>query len=104
MNELIINGALAPDAAKMLTYFQAKVKAIKEEEDALKAALKEEMEKRGITALDTEELQIRYIAQGDTEYFDKTKFRRENPDLYDEYVSMRPRAAYVSIKVREVGE
>lgn len=104
MNELIINGTLAPDAAKMLAYFEAKVKAIKEEEDALKAALKEEMEKRGITALDTEELQIRYIAQGDTEYFDKTRFRRENPDLYDEYVSMRSRAAYVSIKVREVGE
>lgn len=101
MNELIINGALAPDAAKMLAYFEAKVKAIKEEEDALKDAIKAAMEETGITRLDTDELMIRYIAETDVESFDKTKFRRENPEIYDEYVSMKPRAAYVTIKVKE---
>lgn len=100
MNELIINGALAPDAAKMLAYFESKVKAIKEEEDALKDAIKDEMERRGITKLDTDELMIRYIAASDMESFNKTAFRKANPDLYDEYVTMKPRAAYVTIKLR----
>lgn len=104
MNELIINGTLAPDAARMLAYFEQKAKAIKEEEDALKDAIKAEMEARGITKLDTDELQIRYIAQSDTESFNKAAFKRDNPDLYDEYIVMKPRAAYVTIKIKEEEE
>ena len=100
MNELITNGNLAAEVAQRLAYFEAAVKQMKEQEEQLKEAIKKEMEARGILKLETPEVVIRYVDGTDVETFDKTAFKKENPDLYDEYVSMKPRASYITIKVK----
>lgn len=100
MNELIIGNQLTPTAAMRLANFERMVKEIKEQEEALKDAIKKEMEARGIARLETDEVTISYIAPTDAEYFDKAKFRKENPDLHDQYITMKPRAAYIKITIK----
>lgn len=100
MNQLIVNDNLSPDIAQRLANFEGMVKQIKEQEEALKDAIKAEMEARGILKLETPEISIRYVEQTDVESFDKNLFKKENPDLYDEYITMKPRAAYITIKVK----
>lgn len=80
--------------------FETQLKKIKEQEDALKAKILEEMEKHNVLKLETDSVRINYIASSDTEYFDKTTFKKENPDLYDNYVSMRQKKAFVKITVK----
>lgn len=101
MRELILKGDLAPDIADRIVNLEESIKALKEAEDNLKAELLAEMEKRNIIKLETESLAIRYVAECDVETFDKTAFKRENPDLYDEYITMKPRSAYITIKIKE---
>ena len=100
MNELIVDNKLAPTAARRLANFERMVKEIKEQEEALKAAILKEMEERGIAKLDTDELTINYIAPTDAEYFDKAKFKKDYPDLHDEYITMKRRAGYVKITLK----
>ena len=104
MNELILNGELHPSTAQRLAALDENIRILKETYDELKAAIQAEMEKRNILKLDTDEIAIRYIAETDTESFDKARFKKENPDLYDEYITMKPRAAYVTIKVKEAAK
>lgn len=100
MNQLIVNDNLSPDIAIRLATFEQMVKSVKEQEEELKEAIKAEMEARGILKLETPEISIRYVEQTDVESFDKNLFKKENPDLYDEYITMKPRASYITIKVK----
>lgn len=93
--------ALVPSIELKIYDLEKTIASLKAEQEELKAALKAEMEKRGVIGIDTDALQIRYIGETDVENFDKTRFRKENPDLYDEYITMKQRAAYVTIKVKE---
>lgn len=88
------------NAIVKIANFEKEIKKIKEQQESLKAMLLEEMEKYNILKLEDEHIRINYIAESDTEYFDKTTFKKENPDIYDNYVSMRPKKAYVKITVK----
>ena len=63
------------------------------------------MEKKGIIKLKDEVsgLTISYTeAKDDLEVFDKDKFRDENPDLYDKYVSLDgKKKAYITIRIND---
>ena len=100
MNELIINNELAPLAAHRLAHFEHMVKEIKEAEEQLKEQIRAEMEKRGIAKLESDDLIINYIAPTDAETFDKKRFRKEHPELHDEYITMTRRAGYVKITLK----
>jgi len=104
MNELIIDNRLIPSAERQLAHFERMVKEIKKAEDELKAAIKAEMEARGIRKLEGDEMAITYIAPTDTEKFDKARFRKEHPDLHDEYIRMTPVAGYIKIALKEAQE
>lgn len=101
MNELIIENKLIPSAERKLAHFEQMVKEIKKAEDELKASIKAEMEARGIRKLEGDELTITYIAPTDAEKFDKARFRKEHPDLHDEYIRMTPVAGYIKIALKE---
>lgn len=88
--------AICGDIAK----FETAIKDMKEQEDLLREKLYEGMEKNGIVKLETPEVLISYIAPSDSEYFDKARFRKENPGLYDEYVTIKTKKGYVRIKVK----
>ena len=92
MTELIKieNGTSILDmgVSNKIAEFERQMKLIKEQEDALKDAIKAEMEARGILKVEdaTNGMTISYIAQTTRETFDSKKFKAEKPDVYDEYV------------------
>ena len=104
MNELIVGNKLNPTTELKLVNFEQMVKTIKAAEDELKAAIKAEMEARGLRKIESENLTITYVAPTDAEKFDKTRFRKEHPDLHDEYIRMTPVAGSIKIALKEAQE
>ena len=73
---------------------------LKKAENALKEALRSEMEKRNIKKIDTPKLTITYVDATTKETFDTKQFRKEHSDLYDEYVNISDVKSYVKIGVK----
>lgn len=94
------NAVLEPSIASKIAEFERKVKEIKEQEDELKKAILAAMEENMILSLDTPELRISYVAATDRETFDSKAFRKDHPDLYDEYIRMSPVNASIRIKTK----
>ena len=95
------NGAalLDPDTAERIEYFERQVKAIESKAKEIKAAILAEMEDKHILKLETEHMTINYVAASDRETFDKTRFRNDHADLYDDYVKISPIKPSIRIKV-----
>lgn len=89
------------DISARIALFESQVKAIKEKEEKLKKAILSEMESKGILKVETDDLVIRYVESTEREKFDSKSFRKEHPDLFDEYVSMIPVKSSIRIKVKE---
>lgn len=73
-------------------------KAIKEKVAEINNALIHQMEAVGIIKYENDEMVISYIQETEREVFDSKKFRAEHPDLYDEYVQLKPVKSSVRIK------
>ena len=97
----VSNGVALLDAqtAIRIADFERKMKEIKEAEDALKAAILEEMESKNILSIKTNDMTITYVAPSDRETFDSKTFRKDHPDLYDQYVNISLVKASVRMKV-----
>lgn len=95
------NSLLDTDVSNKIAEFERQIKLIKEAEDALKEAIKEEMEAKGILKVEdvTNGMTITYIAPYDRESFDNKKFKADNPDMYDEYVKFTPVKSSIRIKI-----
>lgn len=91
---------LDKDISIQIAEFERQVKFLKAEEERLKKAIQEEMELKFIKGIKTDELTISYVAETYTESFNKEKFRLDHPDLYDEYLEMKPKKAFVKIGVK----
>ena len=90
---------LQPEISKKIADFERQIKEIKQAEDELKAKILEEMERKGLIKVKTDDLAITYVAPADRESFDSKKFREDHADLYDEYIKMTPVKASIRIKV-----
>ena len=92
---------LSAETSDMIANFERQIKALKEQEDALKEAIKKEMEEKGIIKLedDFNGLSITYVAPTYRETFDSKKLKADNPDLYDEYVKISNVKSSIRIKV-----
>lgn len=86
-------------ASKIATY-ERTIKALKEEEDQLKAAILSAMEAYSVIKLETGDVAINYVAQTDRETFDSKAFKADFPDLYDGYIKMTPVKASLRVKVK----
>ena len=95
---------LNPDVARQLAVFEKMAKEIEDKEKELKSKILAEMEAHGIIKIETDELTISYVASYDKESFDSKSFKKDNPDLYDEYVKISPVKASVRMKVKECTE
>ena len=97
----IENGISILDAetSNKIAEFERAMKVIKEQEEALKEAIKAEMEAKGILKLETDGMTITYVASTTRENFDKNKFQDDFPDLYDEYVKFSPVKSSIRIKL-----
>lgn len=98
----VSNGVPLLDAqtAVKIANFERKIKEIKAAEDALKAAVLEEMESKGILTIKTDDMTISYVAPTDRETFDSKKLREEQPDVYDKYVNITQVKSSVRIKLK----
>ena len=103
MDELIVfegkTPLLNPDVSIKLAEFERMVKEVKEKQDELKQKILDEMESKGIVSIKTPELTISYVAPTTRETFDSKTFRKDHPDLYDEYVSISMVKASVRMKI-----
>ena len=103
MGELIVyennTALLNPTASALLAEFERQVKAIKAQEEELKQRILEEMESKGILSIKSPELTISYVAPTTRETFDSKTFRKDHPDLYDEYVNISMVRSSIRMKV-----
>lgn len=100
MNELIVNGTLLPDTTAKLINLRENLKAIEEVKKDLEAQILSLMEKEFIKKIENEQISITYVGETDVENFDKNAFKKEYPDIYDEFITMKTRAPYLIIKVK----
>lgn len=98
----VSNGVALLDAqaAAKIEDFERRIKAIKEAEDALKAAILAEMESKNILSIKTESMAISFVAESERESLDTKKLKEEKPDIYDEYVKFSPVKASIRIKLK----
>lgn len=91
---------ISPELSLRIAEFKRDLKRMKEEEKELHKRLQEEMELRHIKKIQTDDVNITYVAETYTEYFDKERFREDYPNTYDEYVEIKPKSASVKITLR----
>lgn len=91
---------LNPETSKQIADYEKAIKVIKEQEEQLKQRILDEMKANNIVKIDTDDLTINYVAETYREDFDKTKFKKENPKLYDEYIKITPVKENIRIKVK----
>ena len=104
MDDLIVlkngEGALAPETVSKIADYERRMKELKEQEEALKEAIKEEMEAKNLIRLENEELVISYIAANDRISFDSKRFEKDHPEMYDEYLKVSKVRPSIRIKLR----
>ena len=95
---------LQSDMVLKVIEIEDKLKQLKEIQDEYKKEILTAMEENGIIKLsdETTGLTINYIeAKTNIEKFDQVRFKKENPDLYDEYVTLDgKKSAYITIKLK----
>lgn len=75
------------------------IKALEEETEAIKAAIKAEMESRKILKLEVGDITISYVAPTVRKSFDSAKFKAEHSELYGNYLKETTAASSIRIKV-----
>lgn len=104
MSDLIVfdgdQAILHPTVISAIAHYEKEMKLMKEQEESLKKAILEEMEKHGLIKIDSPSLTINYIAGTDRETFDSKAFRKDHPDLYDDYIKMTPVKPSIRIKLK----
>lgn len=95
---------LTEDAGDLIIAFEEAIKTYKAQEDELKNAIKVAMEQRGLKTVKYKNLTISYVGEvKDAEKFNSKKFREENEEIYNKYVTFDGfKSAYVKIAIKEV--
>lgn len=92
---------LDAEAVRKIAEFEDAMKKLKQAEDKLKKDILAEMEEKGILKIENDTMTISYIGATGRETFNSKKFRADNPDLYDEYVTISPVKSSIRIKLKE---
>lgn len=96
------NSILDIETSNKIAEFERQIKVIKEKEETLKEAIKAEMEAKGILKIEDETngMTITYVASTQRETFDTKAFKKDNPEMYDDYVKFSPVSSSIRIKVK----
>ena len=108
MNDLIIKSdnhwLIDPQAVSVIAEYTVVIKEAEKQLEELKTRLAEEMKAKNIIDLEADDgevaVSVKYILPTDVETFDKKQFRKDHPDLYDKYITMKKRAGYLTVKVK----
>lgn len=101
MKEIVVaDGMLAVETIKAIKHYEKRMKKLEDEYKAFKGRLLEVMEANDLIKVEADGLTITYIAPTERETFDTKAFRKDNPDLYDEYARLTSVNAIVRIAVK----
>ena len=100
-DSMIITGHdLNPACAYELRDLFALEQKIKERKEFAINALLKAMEEHRVTKIENDLLAVTYIPETDREFFDTKAMRADLPEVYDDYVSMRPVKASVRVRIK----
>lgn len=104
--EIVLNekGEISSEAAKKIKDLLSLKKDIDELEKQVKALFLQEMKDRKLDKISVDGVTITFVEGTSKETFDKKKFRAENEDLYNDYITFEKSADYVKIAVKEKKE
>lgn len=97
--QIINNQIVANEIAHELTLILEQKEKLEAREKEIKEALLAAMEDNGIIKASLGNCDITYIAPTKRESFDSKRLRKDNPDLYDEYVNITDVKASICIKL-----
>lgn len=100
MNELITNNELELSTQNELTEILRVEKQIKERKEEIKNQILNEMERKNIKKIETDNYTITYKEQTEQERFDSLKFKKEHKDMYDEYIKFTTVKSSLLIKLK----
>lgn len=106
MNELIVQenntGVIKSDIANELREILLAKKTISEREEEIKSQLLKEMTLKDIIKIENEieGIEITRILPTERETFNSKRLKEDNPDLYDEYITMTPVKSSLRLKVK----
>jgi hypothetical protein len=104
MQELIKleNGeyGLSNDVITTIIDIETEIKKLKELQDNYKEILLNKMEEENIIKIDIPELTITRVPETTRETFDSKRLKKDNPDLYDEYINISPVKSSIRVKVK----
>lgn len=83
---------------KDLSIIEKRYKDLTSSRDDLKVKLMALMEQYGITKFDNDDLSITYVAARNGTKFDTTKFKKDHPDLYEQY--LKPSSTKTSVRFK----
>ena len=92
---------IAEKFTKELVKLELSAKAITDKRDSIKQKILEAMTKNGITKLENDDLIISLRQATTSERFDNKKFKEENIDLYDNYITIVDVKPSIVIKIKE---
>lgn len=96
------NYGLVKDAVDTIVTIENEIKKLKEIQDNYKEQLLTNMEANDIKEIDIPELTIIRKAPTTRETFDNKAFKKDMPEIYDEYVKISEVKGSVTIKIKEV--
>ena len=76
-----------------------KIATLEKEITPIREQIKQEMEKRGITALEIGEISVTYVGPGKRKKFDTERFKSENGQMYERYITETDVKSSIRIKV-----
>ena len=83
-----------------LRIVEEQYKMLKEGRDNLKDQLLKQMELHGIDKFDNDKFSISYVKGSTGSKFNSTKFKKDYPDIYNDYCEPSVRAASIRFKVK----
>lgn len=93
---------LMPDKViNLITYILAEEKAAKARLDALKVELKNAMIENGVKSWDAGKFTATIAKDSVTNTFDTTKFKKEHPDMYEQYIKQSVRSGAFTVKLKD---
>lgn len=106
MNEIIKmedgNAVMSLEFMAHMLDVKDQLKKLKEIDDANTEMLLEAMEKHHLIKFENDAIVVNYIAPTDFESFDSKEFRKDHADLYDEYVHIKEKKAYIKVNAKKV--
>lgn len=88
-------------AIQLIVAVKAQQEEAKRVYDEMTAKLREAMEKNGIKSWDAGLFKATVGADSTSKVFDTKRFQAEHPDLYEQYITERPKKGAFTIKLRD---